>query len=276
MAEDFDALMAEIPDEEPESPAAPASTESQPPKVAELDALLPDAEDVDEEFRGKPVTEAVRLAKQWKHEAKVAAERNQHWNTIVSRAEMAEKALEFFKQQNAQRPAPQPETDESLLQRLSQRPTAVLPEVVQQYTAPLQQQLEEQRREMFAMQAENARITAAKMAGVDDLDAWESLKWRLAPIMQANQWDPRDPRAWAEAKNIYLADADRFAKPRVEVPKTPAPPGGNARSQVRTGNAPRLRSRDRQNAEDLLAGFGIAPDDPAFAQFEEFAAGGKD
>jgi hypothetical protein len=274
--DELDAVLAEIPDEEPESPAVEASTDSvEPvePKYAELDALLPDAEDVDESLRGKPLAEVVRVASQWKHESKVAAERNQKWNEMESRERMALAAVEWAKQQLSERQQPAPqrgETEDEFLQRLANKPTQVLPEVIDQRVAPMANELRQTRVELENMRAAIAQEQARAALEIDP-ETFHALKPAMAAFMYANQWPTHDPQAWYAAGHQFKEMAQRFAPapaPAVTVPKPATPPGGAARSQVRPSSAPKLRGRDRENAVDLASAFGISPDSPAFAQFE--------
>lgn len=279
MADDLDAVLAEIPDADdaPESPAVEASTESVEPKFAELDALLPDADDVDEDFRGKPLADVIRVAKQHKEDAKRGYEASKRLNDAESRARMAEAAVEFAKQQFAQQnaPAPQPrETDEAFIQRLANRPTEVLPEVIQQQVAPFVERINRTEAALARYQADAAQEQAREALGFDR-ETYQELRPAIAAYMAANGWPIADPRAWYAAGDQLRAVAARLnpqAQAQVEVPRQAAPPGGAARSQSRPSTAPKLKARDRENAVDLLDAFGIKADSPEFEKFETFAA----
>lgn len=278
MADDLDALLAEIPDGDDPAPAA--DPQAQPdeqaappaPKFAALDEVVPEADDIDEDFRGKPISEVIRIATQHKHEIGVSRKKSQEYNQIESRLRMNEAALEFIKQQQAQASrAPEP-TAEQFIERFAANPSPVLRDEINQYIAPLQQQLEATKGELFQMATERARERARQASGLDE-ETWEAITPGISAFMWAANADPRDPRAWMEAAERQKQVAQRVSRPAAEVARPASPPGGNARSQVRPQSpAPRLKSRDRENAADLLSGFGITPDDPAFADFEAFAA----
>lgn len=280
MADDLDAVLAEIPDEVQESPAVEASTESvEPTKFAELDALLPDADDVDEDFRGKPLADVIRVAKQHKEDAKRGYEASKRLNDAESRARMAEAAVEFARQQwAAQQAAPQQprETDEAFIQRLANRPTEVLPEVIDQRVAPVVERLQRAETTIARYQADMAQEQAREALGFDR-ETYQELRPAMAAYMAANGWPISDPRAWYTAGERFREVAARLnpqiqTQPQVEVPRQAAPPGGAARSQVRPNATPKLKARDRENAVDLLDAFGIKPDTPEFAAFEAHVA----
>jgi len=278
MADDLDALLAEIPDDVQESPAEEASTESvEPTKFAELDALLPDADDVDEDFRGKPLADILRTAKIHKEDAKRGYEASKRANDLESRARIAEAAVEFARQQWAQQnaPAPQPrETDEAFIQRLANRPTEVLPEVIQQHVAPFAERLQRTEATLARYQADTAQEQAREALGFDR-ETYQALAPAMAAYMAANGWPIGDPRAWYAAGDQFRNAAARLnpqAQQQVEVPRQSAPPGGAARSQSRPSVTPKLKARDRENAVDLMDAFGIKADSPEFAAFEAHVA----
>lgn len=275
---DFDAQMAETePVATPENPPAEpevASTESQP-KYAALDAVLPDSDDVDEDFRGKPLADIIRVAKQHKQEAKKAYEVGSRYNDLESKYRVAEALLNELRQRNQQPQTPPPSPDE-LVQRFAQNPPEFLNQYVQQATAPLYQELQMLRAQTLEQRAESAREAARTAVGIKDREAWYELRRPLAMFLSANNADPTDPRAWQEAFDAYKASASRVAAP-VEIPKAAPPPTGQARSTVREVTRPRLSERDRRNLADLADSFGIKPGTKAFEELESrIAAGGDD
>ena len=281
-AENLDALLAEVPDgDEPEQADATAQPDSR--KQAELDALIPDSADIDEDFRGKPVNEVLRIASQHKHEIGVARRKSQEFNTLESRARIAEEALQWWKAQGPQhqgQPQREEETDEALLNRLSARPTEVLPEKIREYVEPLERQIHEQNVRLVRIQADGAREQARAALNMSP-DMWEAITPQLAAITASRQWSIEDPNAWYAAGYEYVQNLERLRPPAprapaVSVPAPAAPPGGTARSQSRPfGSASRLKGRDLENASDILAGFGIKPDSKAFAEFEEYVVSRK-
>lgn len=292
-AQDLDALLAEVPDDEtPETPEV-AGTESEQAaeaaaalKLAELDAVIPpDAADVDEAFRGKPLSEVLRIAAQHQHEIGVARSKSQQFNALESRARVAEGALEWLQREIRERDQPQQgappqpqETDQDLLDRLAQRPGVVIAEKVNEQVAPLQEQMQELLTRNVRLAADFAREQARSALGIDP-DTWEAITPQLAAVTASRQWNIEDPSAWYAAGREYVGNLQRFmpppaapAAPPVEVPRPAAPPSGGARSTSRPSAPVKLRGRDDENANDILSAFGITPDSARAADFKTYIA----
>lgn len=288
-AQDLDALLAEVPDEEtPETPEA-AGTESEQAaaaaalKLAEMDAVIPpDAADVDEAFRGKPLSEVLRIAAQHQHEIGVARSKSQQFNALESRARVAEGALEWLQREIAERGQPQqapqpPETEQDLLDRLAARPGAVIHEKVTEQVDPLREEVQMLLERNVRLAADFAREQARTALGIDP-ETWEAITPQLAAVTASRQWNIEDARAWYAAGQEYVSHLRRFmppqapAAPPIEVPKPAAPPSGGARSTSRPSAPVKLRGRDDENANDIMSAFGIAPDSARAADFKTFIA----
>lgn len=267
---DFD---AELPDENggavvaPDpSAAAVASTESQR-TVAALDAVL-DGDDVDEDFRGKPVAEVLRVAKQHKHEAKIAATRNQEFNELQSQLEMSRGLLRVLQQQ-APAPPRQPQvTDEDFYGSPTQAAAALAEERVR----PLEAQIQALQYNSYQQAAESARV-AARPAHIDK-ETYDALRGPLAAIMSAREYDPAGD-GWALALKDYTEHLTKLA-PRAAIPRAGAPPTGQARAGARPA-APvaRLSDRDRRNLSAMAASFNIKPGTKAFETLEQQILAGE-
>jgi hypothetical protein len=213
------------------------------------------------------------VAKQHKEEAKQAYEAKNKYNEIESRARMQEALLEHFKRQQSA-PAPQaPPSDEEFLQQFAQRPTQVLPQTIQQYVAPLQQQMQVLQYESLQARAEAAREMARTKAGLDE-PTWNELRQPIASFMLARGADPTNPMEWVASLDMYKKLAPKFVT-RAEVAQPAAPPAGQARSVSRPSSAPRLSARDERNLADLAEASGIKKGTPAWDRLvSEIANGG--
>lgn len=283
MPDDLDALLAEVPGDEetPATPAPEASTESTPVKFAELDGVVPDAPDVDEEFRGKAIAEVLRVAKQHRDEAKRGYTASQQLNEAQARQRVAEAALEFFQRQPQQQQAPQQphETNDEYLQRLAAQPRSVIHSEVDERVAPLQQRMQQNETLLTQTLGELAQTEARESLGINR-QTWQQIRGPVATFMAYQQWPVQDPRAWAAAAKMYVENAVQTAQqfiqpppqqaPPVEVPKPGAPPNGAARSQVRQAAAPKVKSHYRKAVDDTSDAFGL--DDKSKADFESFVA----
>lgn len=280
----LDALLADLPGgEEPEQEASTATPDAAAAKFAELDALVPDSADIDEEYRNKPVREVIRIATQHGHEIGVSRKKSQEFNALESRANLAEQAVAWWQQQgraqNAPPQAPPEETDEALLDRLSARPTQVLPEKIREYVEPLERRLYEQDVRLLRMAADGAREQARTALGISS-EEWEYATPQLAAITASRQWNIEDPNAWYAAGQELIRAGERLRPPppaprapAVTVPAPAAPPSGGSRSTARPSTgALKLKPREQDNAIAIMAGFGITPDNPKFDEFTTFAA----
>lgn len=242
---DFDAELEKVtPPATPESATpAPASTESPatPPNYAAVEALIPDAEDIDPDFRGKPIKDILRVAKQHKEEAKASYSRNQELKDLQERMIRNEALLAQRLQQAA--PAQPQITREQWLEQFANDPTNVLPAEIQRHVQPLVQQLTETQRSLVQMRAESAREQARVASGVAP-EAWERLARPLAAIMYTNQMDPGVAANWTKAFNDFKEDMGVVAPQRSAAPAPP--PGGQARS---TPGVPGLGSSKLTKAE---------------------------
>lgn len=262
--EDLDAKLDELlqgDDPQPAAPEAqPESVDAPPVKYADLDAVLPDSPDIDEDFRGKPIADVVRVAKQHKGEAGVAATRNGQWNQMVAERDAAKLALQYFQgqqqQQQAAAPQQQRETEEEYLQRLALRPQEVIGDQVRQEMDPIREELRQTREQMLRLRADGAQIAARDGLQIEP-QLWQAISGPVSTFMAYNRWPLDDPNAWAEAARRYLDSARQIAQrfqpapaqqqPTVDVPRAAAPANGTARSQSRpaaTGHkvSPRLKT----------------------------------
>lgn len=242
---DFDAELEKVtPPAEPESATpAPASTESPatPPNYAAVEALIPDAEDIDPDFRGKPIKDILRVAKQHKEEAKASYSRNQELRDLQERITRSEALLaQRLQQAGPQQPQM---TREQWLEHFANNPQAVLPEEFSRYVGPLQEKLTAAESKVFKISAELARERAQRVVGVNE-ETWERLTPRLANILMVRNADPESPQNWVAAYNEYKEDMGLVAPQRSATPAPP--PGGQARS---TPGAPGLGSSKLTKAE---------------------------
>jgi hypothetical protein len=277
---DFNAVVDEAgPETAPEVSDASASTESVP-NYAPLDAVLPDADDVDADFRGKPIAEVLRVAKQHKEEAKKGYEKAAQYNDLESELRMQRALNEVLRRQSTPQPQAAPPPDnERFLQRFAENPTQVLPEEIQRHVAPMVAQLTEKLREMewetVQTRAESARDRARVAAGLDT-DTWNALRQPIASFMAARGADPTNESEWFNSFQMYKSMASKLV-PRTEIATPSAPPAGQARSVSRPSSTPRLSARDEKNLERLAAGMGIKKDTPAWTTLvTEIAAGGNE
>lgn len=271
----------EAPEAEQDPEAQPESTPAPEVKFAALDAVMPDDDSVPEGYRGKKLTDVVRVAEQHKHEAGVAAERNQHWNRMQAERDAAKLALEFFQRERQEQAAPQQprEPDEDYLQRLATQPREMIRHEAQEVNRPVQEELRQTREEIFRMRADNARISAMDGLGIPR-EIRDEISGDVGTFMAFNNWPANDPRAWEEATRRYLDRAirtsQRLVPPQqtpqlaVDVPRPGAPPNGNARSQSRPANPSRLKPALKENIDSIAEAAGLDP--KRRAALEKFAA----
>lgn len=302
-ADTLDALLDEaLPDDQPSTPdaedAARPETETETEaeaKWAELDALIPDTENVPEEYRNKSIADLIRISQQHRQQIHVATEKSRDYNDLASKNRVLEAGIDWLRneittrQQPLSQPAqPEPtETAEALLDRLSQNPGEVIDERMRRQLEPLQRAITEQQR-TIAEQTERtvwANANYAREQARANLniapDVWEQMTPQLAAIAATRQLNIEDPRVWDGAAREYLNNLRYFmpspaTAPAVSVPTVAAPPGGSARSTVRpVTSGPKLRLRDDENSNDLLDAFEIK--DPARRkEFKQYIATRKE
>lgn len=270
----------EAPETDPTPDAQPESEPTAEVKFVELDAVLPDDPSIPESYRGKKVTDMVRVAEQHKYEAGVAATRNQEWNRMQTERDAARIALEFFQRerQAAQQPPQPAETPEEYLQRLALRPEEAIDERVDNKMRPVLDELRQTREELFRSRADQARLSAMDGLGIPQ-EVRNEISASVGTFMAANNWPANDPNAWAEATRRYLDSAFRTvqrltpkqqAESPVEVPRPGAPPNGTARSQSRPASTVRLKPALRGMLDDIAEAAGLDP--KRKANLEKFAA----
>lgn len=238
----------------PDAPAAPAA-----PSYAALDARIPVADDIDEEFRDKPLSEILRVAKQHKEEAKLGYTARKEVNDQRSRADMAEGMLRVLRERQATPPVPAEPPDPQL--EASRR---FVQSQVQPIVQPIQEELERLRGESYSARAENARL-AARPASID-ADTWNEVARPIASIIHANGGDPTDKSTWNSAFEAYKAPLAKLAPRQAPAPAPAAPPAGQARSTPTARSAPRLSARNEKNLEEMAGMFKIKRGTPAWDQ----------
>lgn len=229
-------------------------TETPAKKVAELDAYVPVSDDIDEDFRDKPLSEVFRVAKQHKEEAKKAYGQNAEMNNLRSRAEMAERLVQSLNQR--QQPAYDPQ---EVTQRMLADPLSVLAPVIQQHMQPVMQELQQLRQQTAQGHSEMARERARGAVGVD-AKAWNEYTPAMAALMFARNQNPDDPNAWIQAFEPFKAAVGAKVTLRPNDP----PPVGQARSTPSRESAPKLSSRDERNLAELADMAGIKKGTPAW------------
>ncbi len=267
------------PSAEPE--AQPESTPAPEVKFAELDAVYPDDPSIPEAYRGKAITDVVRVAEQHKYEAGVAATRNQEWKKMQAERDAANLALRFFQQERAQQQAPQipTESHDEYLQRLAMQPREVIGEQMREEMRPIVDQLRQTQEDLFRARADQAQSVARARLGIPD-DVWGEISGDVGTFMAYNNWPVNNPDAWSEATRRHLDRSIRIAQrfaPQpaaqtapVEVPRGAAPPNGTARSTSRPTAQVRLKPALRQQLDDIAEAAGLDP--KRKASLEKFAA----
>jgi hypothetical protein len=249
-----------------EAPAQAATPVEPARKFAELDAVLPDDYD-DEDFRGKPLNEVLRVAKQYKQEIGVSRKKSMEYNALNEKVSALERAIEFSKR-NPERP---PASREEDLNRFNQAPRRFVEENVK----GVRDEVEDVKFQLYSTRAEMARERAMRQGGFDP-EAWEDSAPAIAAFMQANNLDGAVAANWLKA-------AERF-KPvltkKVEVPTQGAPPAGQARSNARpsSSSGPRFATSRAENAaKDAAAMMGYKPGTDRYkALMEELAKEGDE
>lgn len=236
--------------EAPSAPETPAAPEAPTKTFATLDHVMPETDDIDEDYRGKPIKEVLRVARQHKEEVKQAYNVRSDINNYKSRAEMAEAMLRMVREQA---PARQEQDPQVVLQQLAADPARVMSAVARQNMAPLEKQMEELRFESYQGRAEMAREKARQRAGVDE-ETWDKFTRGMAGLINAAAADPATPKSWADAWDVY----EPAVTPKVRVPTTGQAPVGQARSSAPKQNSgPRLSQRQENNLSELAGIFDI-------------------
>lgn len=285
--EDLDAKLDELMQDGDENPQPAPEAAAQPGseahvKLAELDALVPD--DAPEAFRGKPISEVLRVAEQHKYEAGLAAQRNQQWNQMQAERDAARLALQYFQQQQAaqQQQAQAPsETQDEYLQRLASQPREVIHgEVDSRVDAridPVVQELQRTRSDLMRIRGDQAQFMARNSLGIDP-ETWSMMAGPVSTFMAYNQWPLDNPDAWAEAGRRYVVSAQQIVArtaqgqnppPTVEVPRPGAPPNGAARSAARPASTRPLKPGVKSELEAIASAMGL--DDAHKTRLEKFA-----
>lgn len=238
--------MSEIETAEPQQDAQEAQTPAEPAKnYAPLDGVIPDDYD-DEEFRGKPVAEILRVAKQYKQEIGVARGKSRDYNDVSARLDALQRAVEAERNRQPQRPQ---ETTEQQLNRLRTAPDRFVDERVN----PVREDINTVRQEIAFERAERARDKARSLGNFDEA-AWDENTPAIAAIMHARGLSASEPKDWLKAAEPFKPVL--VSKPKAEVPTSAAPVAGGAKSTVKPGpSAPRFKNKQAETAAKEAASF---------------------